>query len=627
VLSSRNTPLPRPFGAFVLHEELGSGAMANVYRATPQEGGPDVALKVLRRHRTFDPRSLERFRREGEILAALDHAGILGVHSAGEVDGQPYLACRLVHPVRTLDEAFVTLDRRGRIEAVRDVAVAVGYAHSKGVLHRDLKPENVLVSAGKTLVADFGLAAVHGAEQLTQTGTLAGTPLYMAPEQLTCERERYGPHTDVWALGVILYEALSARLPYEGESYLQLVNMVQTPPPPPPGAPPALTRACLRALSAEPSDRQQTATVLADELTAWLDGRSVEPRRPGVFVGMFVVGAVVAAGLAFGPEEPRPPPKPPPPPVVAPPAPVPEHPRIALLDDALAAAIANKRDLGKLLLRLRPKDADAPLAGGQELVAAVVANLLAALEGDRWTQAEAGLLEDLAHTEIQGDVADVDTLLDRLLWLWRIQKNIGEETYVAAMVALVQLGAVPMKEHVIHLRDESLAGQSTWTRFLYRLARTLTARDDDRSEAAADLAQGLWESEPPLTRRARAHIWAVIDGGEGTAAARVARLREAEALDPESPWVQLTLAEALAELGSLAAALSAGEAAERIFAQTQYMSRCLRTGSTHVREVTKLGAVYARCGDVNRARALLTGFEVKSTWEQDQIAKALAALE
>ncbi|MCA8923102.1 MAG: protein kinase [Planctomycetes bacterium] len=238
----------------------------------------ELALKLLTAQ---TPGILRRFQREGEVTARLRHPGIVSVHAAGEDQGRPYLVYELVSGA-SLAERLPGLDRPARLRLVREVAEAVGYAHSQGVLHRDLKAENVVVdAAGHARVVDFGLAQVADAERLTRTGAWVGSPASMSPEQIAGARERFGPPTDVWGLGVLLYLALVDRLPFEGSTVVEFMAQVSAAAPEAPRAldptiDAALERVCLTALTREPQDRYPDGTAFAAAL-----GAACSPDLPG----------------------------------------------------------------------------------------------------------------------------------------------------------------------------------------------------------------------------------------------------------------------------------------------------------------------------------------------------------
>ncbi|MCO5167643.1 MAG: bifunctional serine/threonine-protein kinase/formylglycine-generating enzyme family protein [Planctomycetes bacterium] len=313
----RNPALEALRGRFEVESLLGQGAMGAVYRARDRATGRLVALKVVLDPEP-DPRRLERFRREGEITASLAHPGIVRVHSAGEAGGHPFLAYELIEGGRTLQDVLPGLDVRGRVALVRDAARALGHAHRAGVLHRDVKPENVLVDQdGHVRVADFGLAAAQGLDRMTRTGASVGTPAYMSPEQLGGRREDVGPQTDVWALGVVLYEALTGKLPFEGQNVLELGAQIMQREVTPPRrlareVDPDLEAVCLHALQKRPGDRYVDAEELARDLDRALAGlrvtassassvlaRAATPRARRA-LGALVVTLLGAATLAVG---------------------------------------------------------------------------------------------------------------------------------------------------------------------------------------------------------------------------------------------------------------------------------------------------------------------------------------
>jgi serine/threonine-protein kinase len=293
---------------YVIEGLLGRGGMGVVLRARDLVAGRAVAIKVVREG---DPSRVERFRREGRVMASLRHPGLLAVHSAGVCEVGPYLVCDLVVGARALDEAWVGVPRLQRVAWVRDAARALGVAHAQGIVHRDVKPQNLLVDeAGRLCVTDFGLAVERDVTRLTQAGGLVGTIGYMAPEQVVAHPRGITPATDVWALGVVLHEALTDEPLFAGGSPIEVLSKVcRVDVPAPgslvPGVPPALDALCLRALARDPEARFQDGEAMARELDAWLEGRSVAPpvrrrrARRGVLVGAAIALAAVVAAVAI----------------------------------------------------------------------------------------------------------------------------------------------------------------------------------------------------------------------------------------------------------------------------------------------------------------------------------------
>jgi predicted Zn-dependent protease len=283
--------------------------MGTVYRARDETSGRQVALKLLSKN--LSQRARERLLREGQLTAALRHPGIVRIHSAGTSQGLPYLAYELIEGGQTLDDVLPQRDLRQRVELIRDVAAAVGYAHQNGVVHRDLKPENVLLDpSGRPRVADFGLAWSEGVDSLTRTGALLGTPTSMAPEQITGKKDAIGPWTDVWALGVMLYRALTGELPFDRSSLVELsVAICEATPAAPrslrPDLSPDLERICLRALAGDPAARYADGSLLAADLDNHLASRPVSASSLGSRLSAiparrrWAVAVCLAAGLGL----------------------------------------------------------------------------------------------------------------------------------------------------------------------------------------------------------------------------------------------------------------------------------------------------------------------------------------
>jgi serine/threonine protein kinase len=282
-------------GRFELLEELGAGGMGKVVRGRDRVTNRPVAIKTPH-GQGLAPNQLDRFLREGEIMASLDHPGIVAVLGFGKTERRPYLVCELVEDAKTLDQ-LTALPLRRQDEILRDVARAVGYAHERGITHRDLKPDNVLVDgSGRTRVTDFGLALDTGLDRLTKTGMNMGTPGYMPPE-LFRDAKATGPFTDTWAIGAMLYRVVSGgRPPFPAASLIDLAKRVREKPDPLPEAPTALARIVKRALNADPQLRYPDGEALARDLDAYLEGE-VQKSRGRAFVVVAVIVALLGAQI------------------------------------------------------------------------------------------------------------------------------------------------------------------------------------------------------------------------------------------------------------------------------------------------------------------------------------------
>ncbi|GMU51629.1 MAG: hypothetical protein AMXMBFR33_07750 [Candidatus Xenobia bacterium] len=267
-------------GRYAVGERLGGGGMATVYRGIdPDRPEADpVALKVLHENASNSLDFRSRFLREVELYRQLSHPHIVRMYDWGEEGGLVYLVLELVEGgslrQRMRPEGLGPEEARGYLTPLLQ---AVHYAHQHGVVHRDLKPENILVTpTGKVKVTDFGLGRALDSESLTHTGTALGTPAYMAPEQV--KGVHYEPATDQYALGVVAFEVLCGRKPFEADEPLQLVFLhVSEEPPAPssirPGIPPGLDAVLLRMLAKEPEQRYpdlaEANRCLTRELEAW----------------------------------------------------------------------------------------------------------------------------------------------------------------------------------------------------------------------------------------------------------------------------------------------------------------------------------------------------------------------
>ena len=265
--------------------ELGRGGMGVVYKAWQLSLKRVVALKVVRAG--AGPEDLARFRTEAEAAARLRHPGIVPIHEVGEAAGQPYLTLEYVEG-GSLSKRLDGTPWQGRRAAalVRALAEAVQHAHQQGVVHRDLKPGNVLLDGeGRARVSDFGLAKLlqGGSDEHTRTGAVLGTPCYMSPEQASGRAHETGPATDVHALGVLLYELLTGRPPFRGESAEETMQLVRAGDPVPPRRlHPQVGRdlevICLKCLRKAPADRYASAADLAADLDRFEAGQPIRAR-------------------------------------------------------------------------------------------------------------------------------------------------------------------------------------------------------------------------------------------------------------------------------------------------------------------------------------------------------------
>jgi tetratricopeptide (TPR) repeat protein len=283
-------------GDYRILRRLGAGGMAIVYEAEQISLKRKVALKILPSHLRFAKDAVGKFQREAEAGGRQSHPGIVAIHALGEHEGIHYIAQELVPGGRTLAHELTRLREQQELssahfrwaaELAAKVADALGHAHASGVVHRDVKPSNILLSAeGEPKVADFGLAKVEDALALSRTGDLLGTPFYMSPEQAQNPKGGVDHRTDVYSLGVTLYELVTLQRPFDGESSQAILEKIvheDARPPRSAGSqvPADLSTICLAAMEKEPARRYQSMSAFAADLRRFVAGEPIRARPSG----------------------------------------------------------------------------------------------------------------------------------------------------------------------------------------------------------------------------------------------------------------------------------------------------------------------------------------------------------
>lgn len=275
----------KTIGQYQIVEQIGLGGMATVYKAYQPSIDRYVAIKILPKQLAYDPNFVKRFQHEARAIAALEHPHILPVHDFDTEGEYTYLVMRYVEGGTLTNLMGQSLPYDRIVQIVGNIARALDYAHRQGVVHRDIKPSNILIDKhGEELLTDFGIAKMvegSGDTQLTSAGSILGTPAYMSPEQ--AEGKPVDGRSDIYSLGVVLYELLTGQPPYRAETPLAIVLMhLNDPLPPPrtikPGIPEPLERVVLKAMAKKPDDRFQSAADMEKALKQALREIESSPR-------------------------------------------------------------------------------------------------------------------------------------------------------------------------------------------------------------------------------------------------------------------------------------------------------------------------------------------------------------
>jgi hypothetical protein len=311
---------------YELQRTIGHGGMADVWVGRDTALGREVAIKILHSGYASDPRSVERFRREAQAAARLNHPNIAAVYDWGEIRSPVpgyYIVMQLVHgeDLREVIRHRGPLPETEALEIAAQVAAALEAAHQQGLVHRDVKPHNILIDeSGNVAVVDFGIVHASGVSQLTQTGTVTGTPRYLSPEQ--AQHLPIDGRSDLYSLGVVLYEMLAGRPPFAGDSIVELAlqHMRDTPVPPReirPSISDASNAIVMKALAKDPNDRFGSAAEMRGALLSALSASNsasddtapnpvIEPRPTSVPAPAREPVAAMAAGPRVARAQPRP---------------------------------------------------------------------------------------------------------------------------------------------------------------------------------------------------------------------------------------------------------------------------------------------------------------------------------
>lgn len=274
---------------YYVEREIGRGSMGVVFEAFNRDTHERVALKVLPPNINLSDKVIKRFLREAESVARLDHPNIVKIFGIGHKDSIYYYAMELIdgQPLDEVLKANPLLPFKRIARLIMQACEAVDFAHSQNIIHRDIKPGNIIVGDGdKVVITDFGLARQEKAATLTESGALVGTPIYMSPEQVMGRRGGVDKRTDIYSMGVTLYQLISGDPPFTSESTQKILSQIMDEEPEPPlrkqlKVPRALSIITLKAMEKDPRHRFQTAGEMAEDLGRFLRGSSIKSKPAG----------------------------------------------------------------------------------------------------------------------------------------------------------------------------------------------------------------------------------------------------------------------------------------------------------------------------------------------------------
>ncbi len=313
-----SNPAAKTWGRFQLVTLLGKGGMGDVYKAYDPTLKRYMALKILRHE---EPETLQRFLREARAQAQVEHPNVCKIYESGEYNGHPYIAMQYIEG-KNFKELNDKLTLEEKLYIVKEIALGLHAAHRQGLIHRDVKPANIMVASleeggWKPYIMDFGIAREQQASGLTSTGMVVGTPFYMAPEHARGKLENLDRRSDIYSLGVTLYELLSGDLPFQGETPVEvLIQVIERDPLPlrkvNPGIPFDVETIVMKCLEKDPNRRYNSAKELAEDIGRYLDGEPITARPTTItyrikrkiiknkWASIFIGAASLAIVVLFG---------------------------------------------------------------------------------------------------------------------------------------------------------------------------------------------------------------------------------------------------------------------------------------------------------------------------------------